>query len=260
MHPPQVGFVHGRIDRFRHGQPRLLVRRDSHVDLPGDLPCDCAVHGHHVSDHGVVRLRPDQSLLRHGLDEAHAQADRIPGSCHRRLHHRIHAQLPRDLGDRLIARPVPDRGPLRDHPQRADLRELGDQGVVHPVDEILLVRISREVRGRQHRHGQLLAAKAPIRTHRAEEDGGQDPTADDDGQQAGLRASDLLGPARAVVPGQDHDGGQAGGQEDHGHAGHDLAPIVEGGEEADGLENSPGGRQVADGPLDDLSLDELFDG
>jgi len=137
--------VHGSLPR----ELRALLRRDLHADLPGDRARDVTLDREDVAQLPVVAFRPHLAFRR--IDQPGVDADVVARPEHRPLDDRVHVEVPRDLRKRLLRSLVAHgRGP-RDHAERRDLGKARDELVRHPVGEVFLRRILRQVLERQDR-------------------------------------------------------------------------------------------------------------
>ncbi len=140
----QVGIVRVRIHRPRARRPPGAVGRDGDADLLGDRARHLVLEREHVLQAALVAVRPEVAVGR-SVDELRRDAHAPGRSHHRAFHDTFHAQLARDLGQRLGAALVAHHRLPRDHTQRRPGGEVGDERVRHAVAEVVLRGISGQV-------------------------------------------------------------------------------------------------------------------
>ncbi len=140
----QVEPVSFRVNRVGVCQPRLLLRSEFHANLAGDSACDLFLHGQHVTQIALIAGRPEM-MIRRCFNQLRADPHSAAHPHHGAFDHGIHVQLPSDLGQRLLRSLVPDRRCSGDNLQCADLGQIGDELVSHPVSEIFLLGIVGKV-------------------------------------------------------------------------------------------------------------------
>ena len=141
--------MRGRVHRALGLEPAPLLGRDLHAHLVCDRPRDLALQREDVGELALVAVRPQGPVAR-GIDQLRGDAHAPAGEQGRALDHRVHAQLARDLRQRPIAALEAHGRCARDHAQRSDLRQVGDERIGHAVHEELLARIPGAVGERQH--------------------------------------------------------------------------------------------------------------
>ena len=150
MSPLQVLDVGFRVDGAPFREVRHLVRRHLHRDLLRHGGRDPALQVEHVLDLPVVAVGP-QHLIRPRRDELHRDTHALADEERRTLEDRVHAQLARNLRQGLLDPLVLHGRRARDDPQRLQAREFRDQRLGHPVGEVLLGAVARNIVERKHR-------------------------------------------------------------------------------------------------------------
>jgi len=84
-------------------------------------------------------------------DQLHRNPNPVARALNRSLDDPVHSQLARDLPQRLVRALVAHHRLPRDHEQRSDLPEVGDQRVRNSIRQVLLLRVAGQVRQRDHR-------------------------------------------------------------------------------------------------------------
>ena len=149
-----------RIDRPARAEAPGLFGAHGDAHFARDGHRDLALEGEDVSRVARVALRPEVPV-RVGLDELDRDPHVSAVPQHRALHDTPDAERAGDLGKRLRRVLVRHHGRPRDHLQRANARQLGDHGLGHPVREVLLLGVLREIRERQD--GERVDPTAPFR-------------------------------------------------------------------------------------------------
>ena len=135
--------------RFRiyRAAPSHLRRLDG-GELDGDLARhrfrELALEAEDVLELPVIPVGPER-LVRARRDELHAHAHTIADQVCRAFEHGIHVQLARDLGHGELRALVAHHRRSRDHAQRLDTRQVGDDRLGHAVGEVFLEGIARHV-------------------------------------------------------------------------------------------------------------------
>ena len=151
---PALQVLEVRLGVHR-GAPRELRRlggRELDRDLPRHGLGQLALQAEHVLELAVVAVGPERLVAARG-DELHADAHAVADEQRRALEDRVDVQLARDLGERLRGPLVLHRRGARDHAQRLDAGEVGDDRLGHAVGEVLLRRVARDVAKREHGDG-----------------------------------------------------------------------------------------------------------
>jgi hypothetical protein len=167
---PQVRLVGLRIDAPRApGKSRHLE-----TDLASDRLRQLALQREHVAQVSLVLLGPE-ALVGGGADQLGRDRHAVASAQHGAFDDRVHVQRLSDLRQRLARVLELHHGGPRDHAHRADLGEVADQGVRHPVGEDLLRRVVAQVRERKHgeradggRRGRGKGGLPPLREERGE--------------------------------------------------------------------------------------------
>jgi len=143
--PPEKSLMSLGVDGLVVAQAQPLFRRQLDGDLSGHLSGDLVLKPDDVAEITLVASRPEVSFGV-GIDELRRHPNVIAVAHHGTLQDRIDVQDLRDLRKRLFRIPeLHDRLPRYD-PQRADLGEVADQGVRHPIGEVLVSAIARQIR------------------------------------------------------------------------------------------------------------------
>ncbi len=126
--------------------------RQPRVERPGDGSGHFRLHGEHVLDVLVVRIRPDVRV-RSGINEGGDDAHVIALHAHAAFQHRAHTQFTRDLRDVLVRVLVAHHRGAADHAQSANLTELRDDILGDALRDVVVLRVRRHVGEGQHGHG-----------------------------------------------------------------------------------------------------------
>ena len=118
-------------------------------DLPRDGLGELALHAEYVLEITVITLGPDCLVGARG-NEAHAQAHAVADQEYGAFENSIDVELARDLGQRLLDALVRHHRSPRDHAQRFEPGEVGNERSGHPIGEVLLRRVLRYVSQRHH--------------------------------------------------------------------------------------------------------------
>ena len=143
---PCLGLVvlDGNLDLVGNGQRNLVDQRQDPIQVT------------------IVVLRPEM-LVSSGANESGRNANTVGISEDRALDQGVDTELGGDLRHRLLAGVVAQRRGTRNHSEVGRSREPGYQGILHPVDEVALRGIIREVREWQHGDGFDAWPRAPRR-------------------------------------------------------------------------------------------------
>ncbi len=149
LEPSEVGVIGSWVYGPGRRQGRLLPGAQLEAELFRDRPRDLAVQGQDVRKLAVVVVPPKVTVATR-VDQLYGCAYTVSGTHDRALDDPIYTELPRDLREWLAYFLVlHDRG-SRDDARTAQPRELGDEGLGHPVGEVLLLGIAREILEREH--------------------------------------------------------------------------------------------------------------
>ena len=121
-------------------EPAGLFGRQHGVEALGHRARQIRLEAGELARRQLIRLRP-QGLLAGSANQPRCQADTAAEPGDGAFDHRIDRKIPRDLRQRLLRAFVSHGGAPRDHPQRADARELLDDRRGHAVREILLLLV-----------------------------------------------------------------------------------------------------------------------
>ena len=124
-------------------QRGLFLRIQVDPNLIGNGSRHVALERQGVPQFTLIALGP-QVPVRGTLDQLRGDADLVAGTQDGAFHDGVHVQLTSDLRQRLPRVFVRHHRRARDHAQRADLAEVRNQLVGHPVGEVVLRRIARE--------------------------------------------------------------------------------------------------------------------
>ncbi len=145
-------LIGGRINSPGGRQAGSLLRGQGNFDLRSDGLGHIAEQSQDILEIPIVVLGPEVLV---GL-----AVDQLGGDPHlsirpqdRTLDQRIHIQLLRNLWQGLVGVCIAHGRGTRDDPQGPDLRQIGDQCLVHPLDKVLLLRIVHQVVEGQHGQG-----------------------------------------------------------------------------------------------------------
>ena len=137
---PQVFVVSEQASGRTLLDPLLLVGRERGLQGSRDSLGDVALDGEDVLQLPVVGLGP-QVFVGRSVHELADDADLVARPPHAPLQDRGHAQLGRDLADRLLRTLVPHYRRSRDDLQVPDLRELGEDVLGNAIGEEGVLRI-----------------------------------------------------------------------------------------------------------------------
>ena len=150
-----------RIDRPCARQTRLLLRRQRDPDFAGDGSRHLALQGQHVTQVTLVTLRPDDvssrplirlAVIRTLSPARTTEPSMIASTCSSR------AMV--GTGFRAVLYCMTDVREITR--SAADLGEVGNELLGHPVGEVLLVRVAGQILERQHRDRSNLAAGGAV--------------------------------------------------------------------------------------------------
>ena len=128
----------------------LLRGRELRLEGGGDVQRHVGLDREDIGELTVVRLRPEV-LVACGLDQLRDDPHPIADAPYAPLEQRRHLELRRDLAQAVA--PLLERHDRRagDHPESADLRQLGNHVLRDPVREVLVLRVHAQVEERQDR-------------------------------------------------------------------------------------------------------------
>src|SRR5439155_19518872 len=131
----KVSFVCPLIHLATRVQAASLAALEIGLDGVGDGEGDLPLQVRQLAEATLIVSREEESAVR-GVEESHVYSYAIARRPNRALHDGFDAKLPRDLGQRP-PRSL-GRGPrgARDDLQRADLSQIGDEPVGHPVRQV----------------------------------------------------------------------------------------------------------------------------
>ena len=149
MPPSQEGLVGIGMNGAFTIEARALLRRDLDLDFTRDRLRDVALQPQHVVEVAVVAAGPEVAVAG-TVDQLRRDSHPVAVAEDRSLHEGIDTERERHFWQRRTKTLVARHGRSRRHPQRPDLRQVPDDRLGHPVDEVLLFRIPRQVVERQH--------------------------------------------------------------------------------------------------------------
>ncbi len=138
-----------RVHRTRLRKPCLLLWREGMRDAGGNRASHFALYGEDIAQLQVVGVCP-QMFIRRGLDELNRDAHPVTGPHHRALDQSVNAQFARDLGSRLVRACISHGRGVRDHSERTNLSQVGDEFVSYAVRKELLIGIGGKACEREH--------------------------------------------------------------------------------------------------------------
>ena len=136
----------------------MFLWRQRDADFTTDGSRHVALQGKHVTQVTFERLRPDDFSC-DSPDQFGCDSDLVDRGDDRTFDNRVDPQFPRNRWHGLPGASVMhDRRP-RDHAKSADLRQIGDELLRHPVGEVLLFRVAGEILEGKDRDGSNLAER-----------------------------------------------------------------------------------------------------
>ena len=151
------GFPVG-LRRARSIRPARAAARSTPTTLVATWSCRSKTSSSAPSNRSAQMMRAGR-----GLDQLAGDAHPVAGLAHAAFEHVAHAELAADLLDVDGLALVGEGRIARDHEQRLEARQRGDDVLDHAVGEIFLLGIAAHVLERQHRDRRLVGQRQRVR-------------------------------------------------------------------------------------------------
>jgi hypothetical protein len=139
-----------------------LARRQFGTEGSGDVLGHVALHGEHILEDPIVRVRPEM-LVALRRDELRRDPHAVGGPPDRPLDHGLCAQLLGDLRQARVGALVPHGGGSGDHAKSADPGQPRHDVFRHAVAEVLVLGIAAQVGEGQYHDAGSVVRRAPPR-------------------------------------------------------------------------------------------------